>query len=216
MCTNYVITKDKLNDEIFRFICTAAMRDAVIQLAYKGKKKPLMASEVLDSIKDKIEFLIDNVLNDTYTSQENYDRDFLDTTINISEFINKKVGNEEFTFGNAQKLLNIILKYLYIISYKNDGLQKNFRFCHCPMDQRLLEDVWKKRAESCIKEDQIDLRNRNYFLKSWGNENFEGDGNPGNAFPERYMLFQKAVRCLASKEGRNPLEYDYHIWDSAT
>lgn len=210
MSINYVIAKDRLNDEIFRFICTAAMRDAVIQLAYKGKKKPLMESGLLDSLKDKMECLIDNVLNNTYTSQEKYDQDFLETTIKISEFIHENVGNKEFTFGNAQKFLNIFLKYLYIISYKNNDLQKNFRFCHCPMDRQLLEDVWKKREES-----GIELRNRNYFLKSWGNENFEKDENDKTVFPERYMLFQKAVRCLALKEGRNPLEYDYRIWDSA-
>lgn len=205
-----MFTSDDLNDEIFTFIYTVAMRDAVIQLAYKGKKKPLMESEILKFLKGEMECLIDKVLNDKYTSQNTYDEDFLRITISISKYINDKMRNEEFTFGNAQKFLNIFFKYLYIISYKNGGLKKNFRFCHCPMDRQLLENIWKKRVNS-----DITLGKRDYFLKSWGNENFEIDENGSKKLPKRYILFQQAVRCFASKDGITPLEYDYCIWNPA-
>ncbi len=210
MTINSVITKDDINDEIFTFIYTVAMRDAVIQLAYKGEKKPLMKSEILNLLKGEVECLIDKVLNDKYRSQSTYDEDFLCATINMSKYINDRKGNEEFTFGNAQKFLNIFFKYLYIISYKNSGIKKNFRFCHCPMDQQLLKSIWDSRADI---DGDIKLRKRNYFLKSWGKENFEIDENGSKTFPKRYILFQQAVRCLASKDGITPLEYDYRTWN---
>lgn len=213
MSIDRVIAKDNLNDKIFEFIYTVAMRDAVIQLAFNGEKKPLMKSEILNFLKGEMECLIDNVLNDRYRTQNTYDEDFLCTTISISKYINDKIRNEEFTFGNAQKFLNMFFKYLYIISYKNDCLKQNFRFCHCPMDRQLLENIWMKRKDSNITE--IGLGKRDDFLKSWGNEKFEIDENGIKTFPKRYMLFQQAVRCAASIEGINSIEYDYHIWGSS-
>lgn len=201
--------KINLDDKIFRFIFIEAMRDAVIQLSYKGNKKWLMESDVLNVLKIEIEPLINKVLNNKYTSQDNYDEDFLCTTINICKHINNMAQNDNFTFGNAQKLINIMLKYFYITSYKNDISKDFFRFCHCPMDQQLLENIWSKRKNLNINKT---LGNRNYFLKSWGNEDFEEDENGRQIYPKRYTLFQLSVRYFANKEKKNSLEYDYYAW----
>lgn len=199
--------KVNLDDRIFRFIYVGAMRDAVIQLAYEGPKKWLMESEVLEALQGEIKPLIDKVLRNEYATQNEYDEDFLHTTINICEYVNDKAKNNNFTFGNAQKLVNIMLKYFYIISYKNDVLKGSFRFCHCPMDQQLLESVWNNRRNiDCVKT----LGKRDYFLKSWGHEDFEMDENGKKTYPKRYILFQQAVRCIA--KNINSLEYDYYIW----
>lgn len=168
-----------LDDYIFRFIFIQAMRDSVIQLAYNGEKKWLMESDVLNSLKDEIEILIEKVLNNEYLSQEKYDKDFLYATISICKCINNKAKNGKFTFGNAQKLINIMLKYFYITSYKNDVLKVKFRFCHCPMDQELLRAIWDK----CAGPDRCKMLGKyNYFLKSWGNEDFEKDENGINIY----------------------------------
>lgn len=201
--------KMNLDDKIFRFIYIEAMRDAVIQLSYKGEKKWLMKLDFINSLKDEIEPLVNKVLNNDYSSQEEYDKDFLLKTISICKTINDKAKNNNFTFGNAQKLINIIIKHFYITSYKDDISKKKFKFCHCPMDRLLLENIWSKRKE--LDNDKI-LGNRDYFLKSWGNENFEVDETGKKMYPKRYMLFQQAVRFLAQKDGINPLEYDYCVW----
>lgn len=198
-----------IDDEIFRFIYIAAMRDAVIQLAYKGEKKCLTELDIMSSLKGEIEPLIHKVLNNEYLSQDEYDEDFLKTTIHICKCINDTAKNNEFTFGNAQKLINIMLKYFYISSYRNNNSREKFRFCHCPMDQQLLKKIWNNREK--IDSDII-LGNYDCFLKSWGKEDFEEDNNGNIVFPKRYKLFQQAVRCLAEKKGLNPLEYDYYVW----
>lgn len=205
------MNKDKiiLDDYIFRFIYIEAMRDAVIQLAYNGEKKWLMESDVINSLKNGIEVLIEKVINNEYLSQEEYDKDFLNVTINICEFINNKAKNREFTFGNAQKLINIMLKYFYITSYKNDELKVNFKFCHCPMDRELLRTIWDK----CAGPDRFKkLGKYTYFLKNWGNEDFEKDENGTDIYPKRYLLFQETVRYFAKEKDINPLEFDYYVW----
>ena len=205
------ITKNKivLDDKIFRFIYIEAIKDAVSQLAYKGDKKWLKELDVLNSIKSEVEVLIDKVLNNEYLSQAEYDEDFLCITINVCKCINGKSENANFTFGNAQKLINIMLKYFYITSYKKYSSKEKFRFCHCPMDKQLLKDIWSKREElDCC----VNLGNYDYFLKSWGSEDFEIDENGKKGYPKRYILFQQAVHFFADKENINSLEYDYYIW----
>lgn len=199
--------KVSLDDRIFRFIYIEAMRDAVLQLAYKGEKKWLEEPAVMKAIKEYIEPLIDNVFDNKYSLQEEYDKDFLDITFNICDHINHKANNKNFTFGNAQKLVNIMLKYFYIVSYKNDSLKKNFRFCHCPMDQQLLENIWNNRKKL---DANSEFEKRDEFLKSWGNEDFEVNKNGEIAYPKRYMLFQQAVRRAGGDE--SPIEYDYRQW----
>ena len=201
--------KMNLDDRIFRFIYIEAMRDAVIQLAYKGEKRWLMDSCMLNSLKGEIESLINKVLNNEYLSQDKYDEDFLSTAINVCRCINDKAKNDKFTFGNAQKLINIMLKYFYISSYKDDRLKENFKYCHCPMDQQLLNHIWRNRANL---DNDITIGRREYFLKSWGNEDFEKDANGIIVYPARYVLFQEIVRRFASKENLKPLEYDYYVW----
>ena len=109
--------------------------------------------------------LVNNVLLNSYKSQEAYDKAFLDTTINVCNIINEDKKNH-FKFGNAQKLVNMILKYFYISTYNNDNMRKGFQYCHCPMDQQLLEKVWKNRNNL------THLGTRSTFLKSWGKEEF--------------------------------------------
>lgn len=201
--------KMKLDDKIFRFVYITAMRDAVIQLAYKGNKKWLMESEIILSLKKEIEPLIDKVINGEYISQEMYDEEFLNTTIRVCEYINGKSNSDRFTFGNAQKLINIMLKYFYIVGYKGDSKKECFRFCHCPMDQLLLQNVWHKRSEL---NSNISLNTREWFLQSWGNEDFELDSNGEIKYPRRYIVFQQAVRCYATKSNIDSLEYDYCVW----
>lgn len=203
--------KKNLDDKIFRFIYIEAMRDAVLQLSFKGDKKWLTESdELFDSLMGEIELLIDKVISGEFISKDEYNEWFLSTAINICKCINKKTINNEFTFGNAQKLINIMLKYFYILSYKNDSLKERFKFCHCPMDRQLLMKVWSKRAEL----DDIMLGKYEDFLKSWGNEDFEKDENDKKIYPRRYLLFQQAVCHLSEKKNMSPLEYDYYEWKS--
>lgn len=203
--------KINLDEYTFRFVYIEAMDDAVRQKAYNGMKKCFKEKDVWDSVKGDLTSLVDNVLKGKYLklSQEKYDEDFLNTAIRVCEWMNKyKVEETEFTFGNAQKLINILLKLFYISSYINNSLRENFKFCHCPMDWQLLSHVWKSRAKL---DDNIKLGKYEMFLKSWGEEDFKKDENGKIKYPDRYMLFQQAVRCLAEKEKLKPLEYDYYI-----
>ena len=72
------------------------------------------------------------------------------------------------------------------------------------MDSQLLKKVWDERTKL-----KVALGTRDEFLKSWGNEDFIIE-NGKKYFPERYKVFQEAVRELS--EDKSPLEFDYYEW----
>ena len=56
------------------------------------------------------------------------------------------------------------------------------------------------------------FKKRDWFLQSWGNENFDIDDDGKRIFLERYRTFQEAVVYLAKEYNRTSLEYDYYVW----
>ncbi len=207
----------ELRDDIFRFIYISAMRDATLQGAYNVQKawlaKETGAAEAF--IRKHVESVMTGQywdLDQEGHDQERYDQDFLNLAKDVTGAVNcaeKKNGVPTlFAFGNAQKLINISLKYVYIVELSNPEYQKFFSCCHCPMDQVLLEHVWTNRKIlNAWKQASDNDRKRDGFLKSWGNENFE-DGN----LPSRYRLFQDCVKELAG-EDMSRLDYDFSIWN---
>ena len=218
--------KFKQNEEIFNFIYGCALHDAVLQLSYEGEKA-WIEKEVPEA-RIKAKEYIDRLINKGFTSQDKHDDFFSKKAKLICDEINEKGKDKnpdhenEFTFGNAQKLLNILAKHIYGQCYSNSKLRDCFEYCHCPMDSIMLEKVWKayeklyksknERANELNK--GLDVRNDGNFLKSWGKENWEEDFK----MPKRYQNFQEAIRRLASDEqdcnGNKlfPIEYDYFVW----
>lgn len=198
---------------IFKFVYIVAMRDATLQRSYDGKKKWLMDCKKFPNSSEKLKKFIDDVVKEKFDNQSDYDKRFITVAESICEEINSKAQKNEFTFGNAQKLINIMMKYYYIHTYNSEKAKNAFRFCHCPMDGQLLKAVWEKRND--LSNPSM-LGKSDDFMKSWGKEEFELI-NGEKAIPIRYLMFQKAVKELSQSiciKERNlfPLEYDYYIW----
>ena len=213
-----------VNEAIFKFIFNNAMKDAVMMGAYTFEKKWLYSrSDVKE--KEDIKKVVINILethvkkivNGEYSSisQNCYDKEFVGVAKNITDEINK-VDQGEFTFGNAQKLINMTIKYCYIRFFEGDlkESRKRFKVCHCPLDKQMLKKVWDEQKVS-LKYTQAN------FLMSWGKEVLSySHSNPNiPQLPTRYSAFQIAVRkiikkCKEKGEGPQiPIEYDYCEWN---
>ena len=197
-----------MGGEIIRFIYVIAMRDATLRGAYKGERTELTDINKFKKIKTEFSDFLGKIVSGEFESREDYNKEFLELAHTVTDEINGYAGNSEFTFGNAQKLINMAVKYLYICSIGDEEKKECFKYCHCPMDSIMLKQVWNSRGNLSEKV-QSDLGRAADFTKSWGNEDFEKKG-----FPERYLKFQEAVRELAEDEDCNPLEYDYRHWQA--
>lgn len=59
---------------------------------------------------------------------------------------NKKANRTVCSYGYAQKLVNIFLKY-YIYWYKQNGMLK--KFLHCPLDSQVMDNIYRENKKIC-------------------------------------------------------------------
>lgn len=199
-----------VDEKIFDFIFIEAMGDATIEGAYGEGKSELKDVSKLSQSKKSLCTFVEKVREGGFSNQEDYDDEFLELAKTVCSEIADITGDNEFTFGNAQKLINMTLKYFFITTYGRGKEERDkFQFCHCPMDVTMINTVWGHRDElgDLMKEVKSD-----YFHKSWGNEDFEN-----GCYPERYKIFQCAVRflCDNDKEDLFPIEYDFWKWNES-
>lgn len=211
---NYLYDKDELSAKVFDFIYGSAMRDAILQRAFNGKKDWVGGVE---NAKDHLRKYVDCIINNKFSSQEDHDQCFIKTANEICKSINKEkppIAKDVFSFGNAQKLINIAVKYTYGICYYAPELRENFRYCHCPLDSIMLKKVWKLylKTKGADKR-KVKLKDADFFLKSWGDEGQDRDIQP-EFFdcPERYKTYQSAIREIIGKGNLYPIEFDYLLW----
>lgn len=191
---------EKLSDDDYNTYCTkraimVAYRDATNQGAYNALFKEELADEKLDekseaARKEAAEFLLDKIhgLNDV--------SDFEQWHAEVCREIEKRYGEVKhngisfFTYGNAQKWVNMTMKYLWLL-----GLLDNTVDCeklHIPIDSFIIDTMW---SEHCVK---LPLkcgkkREKNYAKPSdhvigwsqWDDKKYEAFRR---TLPEKYSL----------------------------
>ena len=208
--------KTEMNERTFSFIYGCALRDAILQKAFIGKKDWI--AKVTEAQAPVREY-IDSVLSGEFkeeTSREAHEKAFLKATVDVCDKINGNKpddAEDNFSFGNAQKLINIVTKHVYAHTYSLNyacltDIRTYFRFCHCPMDSIMLCHVWKEYKKFGCEERKKTLGED--FLKSWGNEDFDLSNNE-RVQPSRYVSYQHAIEKLKGSDVF-PIEYDYIVW----
>lgn len=196
-------------DYIFNFVYTMALRDATMRKAYEGEKKPLFTLiPPKDIVKEYVNNVLDGKLNCRETADEITEKAIRDITDAFSA--------ASFTFGNAQKLLNMTMKYLYISAYgdtaKEQEYRDRFQFCHCPMDGSMIKTIYKNKENSTIKD--LLSRGRNgrglYSDTAWSR--ISDKAPKAHNTLAAYEDFQNAIRALAKNENLIPLEIDYEYF----
>lgn len=210
-----------IKDKIFEFFYELAMRVATSQKAYTGPRNWMYDCNQFHSSTSALKKLVDEVFAGGITNQTDYDAKFLDVSIKLCDEINAdpRAVPGEFTFGNAQKLINVMMKYFYGTTYTNVALRLNFKYCHCPMDRVLLEHVWDNRKYLTFL-----LGFKKDFVISWSKQDFDYISGV-KVMPGHYETFQNAVRelgifapicpTLLGTTILNPLmpiEYDFYAW----
>lgn len=196
---------DNMNDKIFEFAYELALRDATMMKAYpvKDKNQYLRKTEVAEKAKQHLKDYVDKIIESELTEAEHEDM-FNNLSKELANVFTVNNCTKAFTFGNIQKLINMTVKYMYIATYNNKELRKNFKCCHCPLDRKMRDVIWSKikdkEIDGCEKEINY-LREKGFKNCVWSKlENPDGF----------YKAFQTIVRHI-EKDG-NPIEFDYKNW----
>lgn len=178
-------------EKIFEFIYLMAFRDATMRKAFPKRNDE--SEEKFMSRKEK-----------AFSEAKEIARDYIDRLMAGIEIkpetymleMCHHVKQHGFTFGNSQKLINMLAKYMYVICYEDDAKRKLFKNCDCPMDGAMIS-VLKIYGSFDVPQDF-----------SWSRMNTDDD-----TVPEKYKEFQEIVREKCSDD-MYAIEYDYENWFS--
>lgn len=229
--SNTSFEKDKeVDEDIFKFAYRMALDDATAQQAYKGRGEGSKTKlRECRKARKAVEVYIEEIFDEG--KQPNFAKAAKDVMDAFKAFLSEdseENDDAKFTFGNAQKLINMTAKYMFMATFKRPDLRKRFTECHCPMDSIMLKEIVKEAGEAVGNPKASNTqtpnalkafieecaywrpRAKDYAVKNeltWSQLDRENELDR-----ERYDLYQKAVRELAKEKGLLPIEYDFHVW----
>lgn len=101
-----------------------------------------------------------------------------------------------FTYGNAQKWLNMALKYLWLLGdLPNDIKEERL---HAPIDSYILQKLWN------LNEEGVTCSADTFYYKgnSWSKISDYND----------YFDLQKVIRDMAKQVGKTVIEQENEAW----
>ncbi len=201
---------DIITQKIFEFAYGSGLEDAIRQKAFDGVKMPLRDCEdAKKTVKDYIDSILNGQKPNFYEVAKMVENDFekFIAEYNLNPVDGKKITGK-FRFGNAQKLINMTAKYMFILTYDRPELRERFAQCHCPMDSIMIENVIKG-IDKC-KELPDNIRDKT--KRGWKTQLRQPWSQIESGNVSQYETFQELVVFLAGE--LSPIKYDYKEWKS--
>lgn len=150
--------------------------------------------------------VLENAVN--YCSADNDKQNIFDREHKrICEEIYRKYSEiSEFTYGQAQKWLNMTLKY--VLMFEEDSVLKNY--LHIPVDSYIMQSVGSDnpKLKYCLKLECVPKKNgttgkySKSSSKPWSKWNYE-----------EYIDFQKHIRnAVSESDYSSPIEWENKAW----
>lgn len=117
--------------------------------------------------------------------------------IKIKDCYNKVNGSKSIiTYGNAQKWLNMALKYLWLLGALPIDIKEER--LHAPIDSYILQKLWN------LKADGVTCSADTFYYKgnSWSKISDYDD----------YFDLQKVIRVMAKQGGKTVIELENEAW----
>lgn len=179
--------KEEYRDYCIKMIIIKAYDDATGEGAYNTLFNKAIPSEELKLLKDfsndakkkSAKYLFAEIKN--FVSPRNYDEWHKDICDNLVQYY-ADVSNDNlcfFTHGNAQKWVNMTMKYLWLLGLLPKGLKEEY--LHIPIDSYIIDELWcNNNIVFPPKVDSPGKRNRDYvqpsnYVKPWSKWNYKND-----------------------------------------
>ena len=106
-----------------------------------------------------------------------------------------------FTYGQAQKWVNMTLKYLWLLHMLPNGFSD--AELHVPVDSFILE---------ALKETQQFNTEGNKITGSGESYYYNGEAWSAISEPKNYKKLQDGIRDIAKKQGISPIQWEGPVW----
>ena len=114
---------------------------------------------------------------------------------------NKVFLKARFTYGQAQKWVNMTLKYLWLLDMLPNGLSE--AELHVPVDSFILE---------ALKGTQLFNTEGNKITGSGESYYYNGEAWSAISDPKNYKKLQDGIRDIAKKQGISPIQWEGPAW----
>lgn len=200
------LPKEEERDEIIKACIKCAYSDATKQGAYNTRKTR--------EVEYNPELIIDCIKN--LSENSNYDEWHKQSCDDIA----KNFGDTSFTYGNAQKWLNMTVKYLFIVDAIMEMLDASTEFrtfykkkferhekkFHVPIDSYIIQSLWKDSAAEHLP---ITKKNKNGTLGAYSSDKY----TPWSKFNENdYSELQDYIQKNLGE--KTPIEWENEKWIS--
>ena len=174
--------------DVYKAAADRAYRDLCRTIKFKDKDDKNKNDQCRRSVN---ELIIEKIKNLPDANQEAYDEFHLGLCGQIIEEY-RKSGVAELTYGQAQKWVNMTMKYLCVLSNGNftgnyEWLGKFYPYLHVPIDSIILTKAQDNKYLSC----------KSYSC--WSKLDYKD-----------YKEIQKILR--KSINGKSPMDWEFEVW----
>ena len=189
------------NNKIFDFAYMMAFRDATMRNAFprweEEKNDDGTFHKRKDEIKNYSKPIVQNYINTVVEANLQTKQESLAVINRLCDEENTARG---FTFGNAQKLVNMTAKYMFISAYAAREKRELFKNCHCPMDGVMMDWVKKHCRDYGLPNVKFDI--------PWSKLRIDDEKSLNE-----YKVFQDYIDKIAMMEEIFAIEVDFLYWD---
>ena len=190
-----------VDDKIFDFAYKMAFHDATMRNAFPRREDEKNDDNKLKLRKEEIKKRSKSIVQDYIDAIMKADgQDKLNPLEVIKSLCDEENTAKGFTFGNAQKLVNMTAKYMFLSTYGNPEMRGLFKNCHCPMDGMMMERLREKQERYALKLEKFEI--------PWSRLEKDDDKSM-----KEYERFQKYISQIAEQEKIYPIEVDFLLWD---
>ena len=199
-CISDDIIRKFYETSIFGFPKEPSILDKVSRRAYldmcrtlrlKGK---ISEGETDVLYKDAAKIITDSIQKLLGTdSQEDFEKKHEECCNKLIRLYEDK--NLNLHYGQAQKWINMTMKYLHILKPNGYSLSKSFQYLHVPIDQIIIKAVSAKEEDGGLGV-TINGYNWSRFDK------------------KKYNDIQKKIREKLKTKGLAPLEWEFNAWNN--
>lgn len=240
--TYFRLTRESEKGECIKAAIAKAYEDATNQGAFNAVVSKEWKSK-FDGIKDKCCSIISEKLDDLLSSKSDVEFDekhknLCNDIVYAYKNIKRKNSDEPaFTYGNAQKWVNMTFKNLYVICGiiqvfdTTDDNMKAFRkqiletekFFHTPIDSYIIDTLWCKEGIKLpyIPKEKMNEQGLPIYSKNWkdhkkGNVVSKYDEKrvvPWSKWDEEYYTeFHESLKKSSVTDGKSEIVWEGPVW----
>ena len=225
---SFLAEDGKLNDNGIKAAVQRAFGDLSVRTMTRKGTGKIPCKDFYTEVCEKEEYKFLHHIKIWFESEEKvtakaYDKWHEEACDIILNFLRTQYEDSSVTYGKAQKVVNMTMKYLYCLKgAEQEQYKEKFQYCHMPLDSFMLEWFWREVAvwynQPEVRESKKIFRGK---IPTWSTMQKEkGDDDTFEKNGKKYYTYSFFVNKIRKFFEENPDKYpgltpfqaEFYIW----